>query len=194
MKQSKWLISYAKLNSLDSKFFAERMNVSVSASRSWIVSGLVPRQKYWPGIAQCLGISFSEVNSNYLNQLDDEDRLTDCIVCSAPIIKWTSSIILCRSINCRKTYDLNRKRKQRALLPKIENKSYRSLNYLFNSNEYINETDQDKIKMRKTINEQTKLFLESGNTITVLEPGDAEGTDPISLYLISHGLDHLIDE
>ena len=194
MKQSKWLISYAKLNSLDSKFFAERMNVSVSASRSWIVSGLVPRQKYWPGIAQCLGLSFSEINSNYLNQLDDEDRLSECIVCCVPIIKWTNSIILCRSLNCRKTYDLHRKRKQRALLPKVENKNYRSLNYLFNTNEYNNESPEDKLKLREHINNETKLFLESGNTITVLEPGDAEGTDPISLYLISHGLDHLIDE
>lgn len=179
---------------MDSKFFAERMGISVSASRSWIIQGLVPRQKYWPGIARCLDLSFSDVKNNYLKQLNDEGRLSECLICNTQIIKWTENIILCPSISCRKIWDLNRKRKQRSQLPKPTKLKYRNLNYLFNSEEYQDEKIEDKLKLREHINNETKLFLEKGNNITVLEPGNAEGTDSISLYLISHGLDELIDD
>ena len=194
MRPRKWLKTFAKINALDSKYFSERMGVSVSASRSWIIQGLVPRQKYWYGISQCLGLPFDDVKINYLNQLNDEGRLSECIICSTSIIKWTQNIILCNAYLCRKTWDLNRKRKQRALLPKSSKLKYRNLNYLFSTEEYKNEDLEDKIKTREMINEQTKIWLENGNQITILEPGEAEGTDPISLYLISHGLEDLLED
>jgi len=194
MNESKWLKSFAKKHSLNARFFAERMRISVSASRSWIIHGLVPRQKYWYAISQCLGLKFKDVKDKYLIQLKDEGRLTECIICSDSIIRWAPNIILCRSLDCRKKYDLNRKRKQRSLLSRTSVSKYRSLNYLFNSNDYLNEVSEDKTKLREHIKKETEVYLDGGGRIVYLEPGEAEGTDRISLYLISHGLEDLIDD
>ena len=190
---NKWLISFAKKNSLDPKIFAERVGVSISASRSWIVNGLVPRQKYWTRIANTLNLTLSEVSDHYLKQLQDEDRLDHCQVCDSTIILWKPHIILCNGKECRRLYDLYRKRNYREILKKHTKVKYRDVNYLFSSPPH-DAVKIDKNKHREEIKVATEDYLNSGGRIVYLEPGNAEGTDRITQYLISHGMENLLTE
>jgi len=99
-KQSKWLKTFAKKNSIDLNNFAIRTGVSVSAARSWIVSGLVPKQFYWDRIAKTLGISETEVSENFLDQLGEEDRIRSCEICETAIILWKRNTKICDSKEC----------------------------------------------------------------------------------------------
>ena len=189
---SKWLKSYAEKNSLDPKIFASQVGVSTSASRSWI-KGVVPRQKYWPMISSALNIPLSVVVYFYEQQLRSEDRIIKCQVCETDVIRWKPDIILCNSVECRRLYYLHRKRNYREILKKHTKVKYRDVNYLFSSPP--EETSPiDKKEHREEIKVAMKKYLEEGNTITMLKPGDAEGTDKITQYLISHGLESMIND
>ena len=189
---TKWLKSFAEKNSLDSKIFADQVGVSTSASRAWM-NGLVPRQKYWPSISSALKIPLNEVINNYQEQLKSEDRVINCQVCETEVILWKPHIILCNSNECRRLYDLHRKRNYREILKKHTKVKYRDVNYLF-SNPPDKIVHIDKEEHRKEINIAMQKYLEEGNTITMLKPGNAEGTDKITQYLISHGLESMIND
>lgn len=187
----KWLKSFAEKNSLDSKIFAERVGVSTSASRSWLVHGLVPRQRYWPMIASAIQIPLYQVIDNFLEQLKAEDRIINCKICDAEVIRWKPHIILCNGLECRRLYDLHRKRNYREILRKHTKVRYRDVNYLFSSPPQ-NIVNVDKKEHRDEINTAMKKYLDDGGKITMLEPGNAEGTDKVTQYLISHGLESMI--
>lgn len=193
MQTRKWLKSFAKKNSLDQKIFADQAGVSPSAVRAWIHTGVVPRQKYWPGIAGALGIPFKTVVSNYFEQLHEEDRVTSCIVCETQIVKWTPHILLCKSNECRKVYDVERKRIQRSWLK--ENMPPLNVGisrFFLNVNETLN--TKSKKETREEINIEMQKYLNNGGTVKQLEPGNAEGSDKLTVYLIENGLgDFLYD-
>ena len=192
-KQSKWLKTFAKKNSIDLNNFAIRTGVSVSAARSWIVSGLVPKIIYWDRIAKTLGLSETEVSENFLDQLGKEDRIRSCEICETAIILWKRNTKICESKECLRLYDLHRKRTYRKKLKEDTGVKYRNVNYLFSNPSQIPVTI-NKNKHREEIKIATEKYLNDGGRIVYLEPGEAEGTDSISQYLITHGLDDLIIE
>ncbi len=192
-KQSKWLKTFAKKNSIDLNNFAIRTGVSISAARSWIVSGLVPKIIYWDRIAKTLGKSETEVRENFLDQLGKEDRIRSCEICEVTIILWNRNTKICDSKECLRLYDLHRKRTYRKKLRSDTRVKYRTINYLFSSPPK-NYASIDKNKHREEIKVATENYLNNGGRIIYLEPGDAEGTDKLTQYLISNGLDNLITE
>ena len=186
-----WLKSLDKINRVNLKKISAQVGVSVSAARTW-VRGIVPKEQYWNGIAKALNIDRARVRDLYMDQLDQEGRLANCIICGTPIIKWVKSTKLCPGSDCHKTHDVQRKRKARAKI-----KSTALINpfkcFEFGTN-YRLETPEEKIELRNLIKLETEKYLNSGKQIKVLKPGVAVNSDAFSLELMSEGLDGLISD
>ena len=182
-----WLKLLAKKDQISPKILAEYAQIAETTAKSWLLVGIIPRTKYWNRIAHFLGMKFEEVSFLYMNQLEEENRIKECIVCKKHIILWKPHIKLCNSKSCRMQYDRDRKREER--------QAHRCQYYVPNRNKflgYIPETNVNKMSSkvnREDINIAMKEYLSKGGTITRLDEGIAEGSDQFSLDLVKQGID-----
>ena len=182
-----WLKSLAKKEQILPRNMAKQAGISETTAKSWLLAGCVPKPYYWPRIAKCLGMTFNEVSFNYMNQLEEENRINECIVCNKMIILWQPHIKLCNSRSCRMQYDRDRKRHARSL--------YRPKNYRHNKHKFLNNIDylerhQTSSKVtREMINNAMQEYLANGGKITQLDDDVAEGSDQFSLEMMDAGID-----
>ena len=171
-----WLKSLAAENGWRPVDWCRDHGFTQTLARECLLSGSVPRQHHWPRVARAAGIDQAEVCKKYLLQLNDENRLAGCIVCGDEVIRWNARTLLCKRVECRKEYDRDRKRVFRS---KTRIKSSKPKDLIFG--QVV--VKEDKTKTRSDIERETAAFLARGGEVEILEPGEAEGTDPFFLDL-----------
>lgn len=182
-----WLKLLAKKEQILPRKMAFQAGISETTAKSWLLAGVVPRPKYWNRIGVFLGMPIEEVSFLYMNQLKEENRIKECLVCGKLIILWKPHIKLCNSKACRMQYDRDRKKEFRMM--------NRSPNYVPDKRRflgYIPDLDYDvksSIVSREEVNKAIKEYLDNGGKITRLENGIADGADQFSLDMISEGID-----
>ena len=182
-----WLKSLAKKEQILPRNMAKQAGISETTAKSWLLAGSVPRPKYWCKIALFLGMKFEEVSFLYINQLEEEDRIKECLVCSTPIILWKPHIKLCNSKACRMQYDRDRKKEFRMM--------HRSQNYVPDKRKFLGYVNDHRLVekgsevSRIQVNNAMQEYLNNGGKITRLEEGIADGADQFSLDMISEGID-----
>ena len=182
-----WLKSLAKKEHILPRNMAKQAGISETTAKAWLLAGSVPRPKYWCKIALFLGMKFEEVSFLYMNQLEEEDRIKECLVCGTLIILWKPHIKLCNSKACRMQYDRDRKKEFRMM--------HRSQNYVPDKRKFLGYVNDHRLVekgpevSRIQVNNAMQEYLDNGGKITRLEEGIADGADQFSLDMISEGID-----
>mgnify|MGYP003139052384 CR=1 FL=1 len=182
-----WLKSLAKKQLILPKEWAKKAGISETTAKSWLLAGSVPRPNHWPKIAKHLGMSFNEVSFNFMNQLEEENRIKECIVCDKMIILWQPHIKLCNSKSCRMQYDRDRKRHAR-MMNRPSNYKPNKRRFLGNVSNLDVDSMSSKVN-RETINHAMAEYLANGGKITRLDDGIADGSDQFSLEMMDAGID-----
>ena len=114
-KLSTWLQSLANDRMMSVQDYARGLGIPESTARHHL-RGRVPLDNgTWERIARFLGMPFQTVRTNFLLQLEDEGRISECVVCKDEIIVWKANV-LCRKLECKREYDRTRKANKRKQL------------------------------------------------------------------------------
>ena len=92
-KLSTWLQSLANERMMSVQDYASGLGIPESTARLHL-RGRVPLDNgTWERIARFLGISLQIVRTNFLIQLEDEGRISECVVCKDVIIVCKSNVL-----------------------------------------------------------------------------------------------------
>ena len=89
-------------------------------------------------------------------------------VCGVEVIRWVRKTLLCKSAECRRVYDLERKRVARAKIKRIGIEGPTFQRYL---GPMVPEPPKDEL--RKTCDDAVKRYLDNGGKITRLPDENA---------------------
>ena len=172
-KLSTWLQSLANERMMSVQDYARGLGIPESTARHHL-RGRVPLDNgTWERIARFLGMPFQTVRTNFLLQLEDEGRISECVVCKDEIIVWKANV-LCRKLECKREYDRTRKANKRKQLSDNKIKTNNTLNTSnFKNAKHLTHNEIN----REYVNNATISFLENGGVIEKLNPTIAEGLD-----------------
>lgn len=162
-----WLKTWASENKPSPKAWSQALGITESCARSWF-KGVVPRPEHWTGVSVMTGVNFTMVRTRYQDQLRSEDRVVQCQVCGVEVIRWVRKTLLCKSAECRRVYDLERKRVARAKIKRIGIEGPTFQRYL---GPMVPEPPKDEL--RKTCDDAVKRYLDNGGKITRLPDENA---------------------
>ena len=162
-----WLKTWASENKPSPKNWSQALGITESCARSWF-KGVVPRPEHWTGVSVMTGVEFTMVRTRYQDQLRSEDRVVQCQVCGVEVIRWVRKTLLCKSAECRRVYDLERKRVARAKIKRIGIEGPTFQRYL---GPVVPEPPKDEL--RKTCDDAVRRYLENGGKITRLPDENA---------------------